>query len=341
VVTARPLGGALSGALPDGNPFWPYDLSVPIGEPSPRRYLSWEQHARMDPSVPTAARGATLPDPGDRQMQATVTAGLAPEQLATLLTLLDEAEVSLGSFTEEELAAVDPPDEDALVPLTILELTSDEGQQRDRLLAAALRSLAARGLVVGGDEPGGLVATGALSTVLSLRGTPNFVLVAEHLAEDDPARLVVYGLRVTTDDGETALVMEEAVAALGHHEFVLRSVEGQAGALAGWLGAVAPSDGPPPVGALDAALQEPRSMTRLYVLRREDDGAGEEGEFSQLELTVVDGGPLGRWMVLFQEGEDGTEGFLAVPVEALDLEAFFAALLRLDLTPFNEALAAS
>lgn len=82
-------------------------------------------------------------------------------------------------------------------------------------------------------------------------------------------------------------------------------------------------------------------MTRLYVLRREGDGAGEEGEFSQVELTAVDGGPHGRWMVLFQEGEDGTEGMLAVPVESLDLPAFFAALLRLDLTPFNEALAAS
>ena len=46
-------------------------------------------------------------------------------------------------------------------------------------------------------------------------------------------------------------------------------------------------------------------------------------------------------MVLFQTADDDTEGMLAVPVEALDLQAFFAGLLRLDLTPFNEALAAS
>lgn len=277
-------------------------------------------------------------------MQATVFAALAVDELQSLMTLLDDSEVVLGAFTDEELATVDPPGDEPLVPLPLIELVP-EGEARDHLLAAALRSLLARELLVMGAQPGDLVATGALGTVLAIRGRPNFVLIVEHVEEDDPTRVVVYGFVVTTERGLELLLMEESVAVLGHHEFVLRSVAGQAAALAEWLGDGAP-DAPsgnghvPTRPRLDAALDDLRAITRLHAVRREDDGRG-EAEFSEVELTLADGGERGRFMVLFQTADDDAEGKLAVPVEALDLEAFFAALLRLDLTPFNEALAAS
>jgi hypothetical protein len=319
------------------NPYWPYDLSRLPGEPSPLRYLAWDQHARVTALTGEATRTAVRPAPsdeGDPLMQATVTAGLEPTQLAALLSLLDQAEVALGAFTEEELAAVDPPADPPVVPLPLLDLAPSEAA-RDQLLSAALRSLVARGLIEFGEEPGDLRAVGALSTVLALRGSPNSLLIVERVTEDDPARLVVYGFPVPGAD--RTLFLAESVAELGHHEFVLRSLEGQAAALAAFVG---PEPTYGAAGDLDAALEALQGSTRLYALRRDDDGTG-ESEFSVLELTLADGGEHGRWMVLFQSADDGTEGILAVPVERLDVEAFFAGLLRLDLTAFNEALAAS
>jgi hypothetical protein len=334
------------------NRFWPYDLSLPADVPSPRSSLSWEQHARMADFVREAARTAAQPvtfdDQGVPAMQATVFAALADDELMSLMSLLDDSEVVLGAFTDEELATVDPPGDEPLVPLPLIDLVP-EGQARDQLLAASLRSLLARGLLAMGAEPGELIATGALSTVLAIRGRPNLVLIVEHVEEDDPTRVVVYGFVVKTERGLELLLMEESVTVLGHHEFVLRSVGGQAAALTEWLGAgmESPSgnNGHAPVGPagraqLDGALDNLRALTRLHVLRRDDDGTG-EAEFSELELTLADGGEHGRFMALFQTADDDTEGMLVVPAERLDLEVFFAALLRLDLTPFNEALAAS
>ena len=268
-------------------------------------------------------------------------AALDLTQLTPLLDLLDGSEVVLGSFTEEEIAAVDPPDDDPLVPLPLLDPLSEGA--RASVMATAMRSLMARGLVSLADDPERVLLTGALATAVSLRSAPNSVLIVEHVEADDPARVVVYGTGIPADSGRQLLLMEESVALLGHHDFVLRSVEGQAAVLAEWLGTPAPSENGevPGGGTLDAALDEPRSVTRLYALRREDDGSDAEGEFSEVELTLVDGGPHGKWMVLFQPGTDGDrEGILAVPVERLDLPAVFAALLRLDLGPFNVALAA-
>ena len=334
------------------NPFWPYDLSRPFDERSTLTTLAWDQHARMAEFARAAARAAVERPPpddeGDSAMEATVLAAIDADQLQSLMSLLDDAEVVLGAFTEEELAVVDPPGESPLVPLPLLDLLP-EGDARDQLLASALRSLLARGLVAVGEEPGQLFATGALSTVLAVRGGPNSVLIVEHVEEDDPTRVVVYGFPVATERGVEVLLMEESVAPLGHHEFVLRSVEGQGAALAEWLGAgpsAAPSGNGHAAGGrlvrarLDAALDQPRAITRLYAMRRDDDGTAGDGEFSEAELTLADGGPHGRWMVLFQEGDDRNEGILAVPVESLDLTAFFAGLLRLDLGPFNAALAA-
>jgi len=279
-------------------------------------------------------------------MQVSLTAALDTEQLDSLMTVLDDAEMVLGAFTEEELALLEPPQDERLVPLPLVDAVPD-GEARDQVLAGAFRSLVARGLVELGVEPGELYATGSLSTLLSVRSAPNSLLIVEHVEEEDPSRVVVYGLPVETDRGVETLLMEESVAVLGHHEFVLRSVESQAAALTEWLGVV-PPEAPAGNGhphsvtreRLDAALDDLRAVTRLHALKRDDDGTG-EGDYKEVELTLVDGGEHGRFMVLFQTADDDTEGMLAVPVEALDLQAFFAGLLRLDLTPFNEALAAS
>ena len=331
------------------NRFWPYDLALPADVPSPRTSLAWDQHARMADFTRAAARDAVQPTTFDEQgvptMQATVFAALPVDELASLMTMLDDAEVVLGAFTDEELATVAPPGDEPLVPLPLLDLVP-EGEARDVVLGAALRSLLARELLAMADEPGVMVATGALNTVLAIRGRPNVVLIVEHVEEDDPSRVVVYGFAVQTERGRELLLMEESVAVLGHHEFVLRSVEGQATALAEWLGggAEAPSTGNGHVPAgrtqLDAALDDLRALTRVSVVRRDDDGTG-EAEFSQIEVALADGGERGRFAVLFQTVDDDTEGILTVPLERLDLDAFFAGLLRLDLGPFNAALAAS
>ena len=336
---------------PRRNPFWPYDLSLPADVPSPRTSLAWDQHARMADSARAAAGAAAQPaifdDQGVPDMQATVFAALAVDELQSLMTLLDDAEIVLGAFTDEELATVAAPGDEPLVPLPLLDFVP-EGEAREQVLAAALRSLLARGLLVMGERAGELVATGALSTVLAIRGRPNFVLIVEHVEEDDPTRVVVYGFVVRTERGLDLLLMEESVAVLGHHEFVLRSVDGQAAALGEWLGSGAepPSSGnghapagPAGRAQLDAVLDDLRAVTRLHAVSRTDDGSG-EADVREVELTLADGGVRGRYMVLFQAVDDDTEALLAVPVERLDLEAFFAGLLRMDLGPFNAALAA-
>ena len=330
---------------PSDNPFWPYDLDLPPDQRSPRRFLAWSQHARLADFARRSARALTgdapRSDEGVIDMQATVRTGWDRSSLSSLLTLLEDDEIVLGSFTEEELAVVDPPGEEPLVPLTVLDLTVDSDEVRDKVLATAMRSLLARGLLRLGEEAGDVAATGVLGTVAALRAAPNSLLVVEHVEEDEPERRVVYGLDVPTEAGTRRMFMEETVALLGHHEFVLRSADGQGAALADWLSSGAPTSNGRGFDDLDAALDELHSVTRLYACQRDDDAPGEP-EFSEVELTLADGGPCGRWMVLFQPADDGgREGILTVPVERLDLKAFFAGLLRLDLTPFNEALAAS
>ena len=328
----------------DRNPFWPYDLARGPGEATPLRWLDWDQHARMADFARRAAQRAVSAGPttdeGADPMPASTVPPPDPAVLIAVLPVLAENEIVLGAFTDEELAAVDPPAEEPLVSAPLLDMVP-EGEARDQVVGAALRSLMARGVVVLGEEAGTVRVNGPLATVLALRSAPNSVLVVEHVEEDDPARRVVYGARLQGTDGEAVVLMEESVAVLGHHEFVLRSVDGQAGELAAWLGQdVPPEDGHLPGGTLDAALEETRSITRIYAIRRDDDGSAGQ-ELSTVELSMVDGGPHGRWMVLFQEGTDETrEGILAVPVGKLDLTAFFAGLLRLDLGPFNAALAA-
>jgi hypothetical protein len=270
-------------------------------------------------------------------MTASTVPSVDPEVLLGVLPLLADNEIALGAFTDEELAAVDPPDDEPLVASPMLDLVP-EGEARDQVVGAALRSLLARGVVSLGGDPGSVRVHGPLATVLGMRSSPNSLLVVEHVEQDDPSRRVVYGARLQAADGEAVVVMQESVAVLGHHEFVLRSVEAQAQALADWLG----DDAAPVTGTLDDALDDPLSISRIYAVRREDDGASPDGDdVSAVELSLVDGGPHGRWMVLFQEGSDETrEGILAVPVERLDLPAFFAGLIRLDLGAFNAALAA-
>ena len=232
---------------PRRNRFWPYDLSLPAEAPSPLTHLDWQQHARLAAFARSAARAAVRPahphDEGAPDMQVSLTAGLDAEQLDSLMLVLDDAELVLGAFTEEELALLEPPDDDALVPLPLVDAVP-EGEARDQVLAGAFRSLLARGLVELGQEPGELFATGSLSTLLSVRSAPNSLLIVEHVEEEDPSRVIVYGLPVQTDRGIETLLMEESVAVLGHHEFVLRSVEAQATALTEWLCAALPQGRP-------------------------------------------------------------------------------------------------
>jgi hypothetical protein len=335
-----------SGHAPWTNRFWPYDLSREPGEPTPLRALDWGQHARMADFARDAAHRAVTSvrttDEGAETMPASSDTSPDPAVLVSVLPVLADNEIGLGAFTDEELAAVDPPDDEPLVPSPLLDLVP-EGGAREQVIGAALRSLLARGVVSLGEDPGSVRVHGPLATVLGMRSSPNSLLVVEHVEEDDPSRRVVYGARLQGADGEAVVVMEESVAVLGHHEFVLRSVEAEAQALADWLGGdAAVGNGHVPTGTLDDALDGAESISRIYAIRREDDGSSPDGEdISTVELSLVDGGPHGRWMVLFQEGSDeAREGILAVPVGRLDLPGFFAGLIRLDLGAFNAALAA-
>lgn len=265
------------------------------------------------------------------------------EDLSALLELLVDSEVHLGGYTDEELAVVAPNDPDALVPYPFVELL-DDPDTRTTVLAAALRSLVARNLLVPQTEPGQFQVVGALGTALALRATAQSLLVVERVAEHDPTRWVIYGV----GGANVPTVLEEAIAPLGHHDFTLRSVEGQATVLATELErrvaaerfegasdekAEAPEDAL--ANELDEVLNRLTSVTRFYALRRDDDD-----NFVEIEGALADAENSDPLILIFQpSSESKGEHLLAVPTRRLPIRQFLESLLRFDLTKVNEALA--
>lgn len=262
----------------------------------------------------------------------TATAGDALD-LAGLMDLLVDAEISLGGYTDEELAVVAPNDPDPLVPYPFVELLGDS-EVRTTVMAAALRSLIARGLLVPDSEPGAFQPAGALGTLLALRFQPSFVLVVERVSEHDPTRWVVYG--VGTDDASA--VLEEAIAPVGHHTFIIRSVQGEAQVLgdelARRMGAhQGPGDSNAELedGELDKLLAALTSVTRLYALRMDGD------EFLEIEAVLVEGGG-GTATLLYQPRTDNKEEHLLVLPSGFSPAALLECLMQFDLTAVNEAI---
>lgn len=284
---------------------------------------------------------------GSAPAQDAVDDGDLDSAVADLLAVLDGQDVHLGTYTDEELYAVAPPGEEPLVPLPVLELATEAA--RDELLAAAVRSLIARGLLEASDAPGELRALGPLGAVLALRSSPAWVVVLERVAEFDPSRRLVYG---TVSAGPADLLLEERITTTGAHDFMLRSPERQASALAEWLDHV-PGDSPQsatlqgtaagdvadavPDGGrelhrsdLSAVQDRFASLTRVYALRKEADGG-----HSLIEAAVGDDGSGEQWLVVFGPQDQVS----AVTTARFPLEQFLRGVLGFDLSAMSTALA--
>jgi hypothetical protein len=270
------------------------------------------------------------------------TPGQLPE-LGALLEMLQHSEIYLGGYTDEELSVVasyeDGSGDEPLVAYPFVELL-DDPVTRTTVQAAALRSLVARRLLIPDEEPLTFQAVGALGTVLALRSAPSSVLVVERVSEQAPARWVVYGVR--TDEGN--VVLEEAVAPFGHHDFVVRSVDAEAQVLAQVLQEgldAEPSGLAADATNLQAVLDSLTSVVRLYALALEDSGDDEEDlEFLEIEAAVIAGESGTPAMLIYQPGDaDEGEHLLWPSADKLTLPELLSALMRFDLSAVEAALA--
>ena len=217
--------------------------------------------------------------------------GMTLDQLATALVQQD---MSLGSFTEEELAVVTACGSDErLVPLPRVEGLGDAS--RRAALNAALRSLIARDIVEWRREDGDAVLRvhGDLATVVNIRDNPSLVVVLHRARTGEQSRRYVYGV-------DRVAVLEERVEGSGLHHFTLRSLPRQARELAGFVdpdkrarrSTRAPVAGEPIeawAAAVEAGLASAETGTRLYAARF--DGVGTVDEVR----IAVAAGPDGVW----------------------------------------------
>ena len=127
---------------------------------------------------------------------------------AELSELFEGVELRLGTFTDEELAAVAPVEAFPMAAYPLLEVM--DPAVRDQVLGSAMRSLFARDLVRADGDPGDVVAVGALGTVLNLCEAPSWVLTAERVAEFDPSRRTLYGVSA---DGRERIITAKMLAA--------------------------------------------------------------------------------------------------------------------------------
>lgn len=254
----------------------------------------------------------------------TLAVSVDDESLVALGNRIEEGDISLGAFTDEEIAAVTVVDDDTLVPLPQLDAVPVE--QRAPLFDAAMRSLIARRLLALTSTVGEIVAVGALGTVLSFREQPDRVLVVERVTAEDPERRVVYSVGSTP-----TVLLEEAVAVLGHHIFTLRSLVTEAAALTTMLPdsvevAKPPADEVERGERVRAALEDLQGVTRVYALRRR-----EEGGYDEVRASILESDNHGRWVVFLEpSGDDMTQAASFSEAE-LSLEDFFTACLSVDL----------
>jgi hypothetical protein len=195
-----------------------------------------------------------------------------------LRTRLQEADLALPAFTDEELAALQP-EGPRLVPLLAFD-TLEPAARRAALGAARRALLAQRHLVTG--EPGVIRTAGPLRLVHALRSRPGHLVIAR---AGDEWRWC-YGL------GQVAVLEERLDGDIpGVHRFVLRAPARQATELAGWCAAVQP-----------AAVE-------LVIVSAPAAPGGVCGE----RRVTIHGRAAGVFDIAATDGERTVEGTLAAP----------------------------
>ncbi|GLY31548.1 hypothetical protein [Kineosporia sp. NBRC 101731] len=159
-------------------------------------------------------------------------AEVAASRLELLTVALDGA-LELGSYTDEELVALDAPDGRPFAPSPWFSALSE--QEGQIAVIAALRGLTARGVyrAIPVDEESGEITFEAdpdLLALLSLRRQVPTVVVAEHRAQERVQWYVLY-------NHPEGLWLGEKVTPTGLHEFTLADREHWTRVLAEWSGA--------------------------------------------------------------------------------------------------------
>ncbi len=268
---------------------------------------------------------------------ATVRSGTEESEIRALLDLLEDSEVFLGGYTDEELSVVLPPEDADAEPLVTYPYVDMLDEERCQLVqAAAMRSLIARRALVPSEEPGTFAATGALGMVVALRSTPISLMVVERVSEENPTRWVVYGL--ADSDGDA--VLEELVTPLGHHDFVIRSARGEAEVLAAEILGGASLDDVRRLhdsvtddSTLESVLGDITEIVRLYSLVTDGE------DFRELEAVVARGKNGGPAVCVFPPDDGSDDDQLMWPSpERLSITDLVLAVLRQDVDLLNAAM---
>jgi hypothetical protein len=214
-------------------------------------------------------RGGQPPAPsGAARGQAAVPEGLVP----AIVNLVDTGPVELGAYTVAELTAVD-----AIVDF-LAERPSDE------VLAEAVRSLAARKLLVAGAAPEQVEVRGDLGIAAAFQQRARMVMDARSTGTEpgEPWRILL----LPQPEPFTMMVR---VDALGVHEISLRKVREALKLLAAWLPRGRAADPDPAVDA-DAVLASAQRSALVTVTRYTTQGSAETaGTSTDLMLARKDG----------------------------------------------------
>ncbi|MEY9844304.1 hypothetical protein [Streptacidiphilus sp. MAP5-3] len=193
-------------------------------------------------SEPTASpEPDPAPQPGDTQ----VPAGL----VSAVVHLVGTGAVALGAYTIAELTAVD-----AVVDFLA-------ARPSDEVLAEAVRSLAARQLLLAGDGPGRIEVRGDLGLAVTFQRRARLVLDARVAGTEsgEPWRMLVL------PQPERICLMVR-IDALGVHELSLHTLEETLGMVSDWLprGSWADADGHTDPDAVLAAAERSALLTAVH-----------------------------------------------------------------------------
>jgi hypothetical protein len=215
-----------------------------------------------------AAGGPALPGPGPGAGQASVPGGL----VSAVVNLVSTGPVLLGAYTIAELAAVD-----AIVDFL-------EARPSDEVLAEAVRSLAARQLLVAGSVGEQVRVRGDLGIAVAFQQRARMVLDARATGTvpGEPWRILLL-----PQPEHICLVVR--IDALGVHEIGLYTSDNALDDLVAWLPQGAPAD---PGAAIDAdgVLASSDRSALVTVTRYTTQGSAEiAGASSDLILARHDG----------------------------------------------------
>lgn len=262
-----------------------------------------------------------MPDQDPRQTPDQSNPFLDPEVTATREGMMEESAdeaLNLGSFSDEEIAALIFEGQDRPVPLPWLD--SLDPQERELAVAMGMRSLTVRGLVEAlplDDVKGTIQQTSPpeIWALLGMRRHAPSMVVAERTTTLGTDWIVFY-------EQDEDRWLAEFITAQGFHEFVLAPTEDTALALLAWSG-VDPQTSVPDldlrltvdeVQGQDDRLELVGQAMVAVTLSRTDPAAPDETTFAGL-YSGPDGSYLSRQepggLIRFRgEGFDALEEFV-------------------------------